>query len=355
VSDSIVLSARDLRVERRSRRGAFTLEVASLDLVAGEVLVILGPNGAGKSTLMRSLAGLEQPAAGAVTPATRGPVAMVFQRPAPFAGSVGHNVRAALLGRKITSTELEQRVSLALDRFAIRHLADRRAATLSGGELRRLGLARAFVLRPSVLLLDEPFDDLDTDGQARLSVDLRRAISDTGVSIAMVTHDLQRALLLADRIAVLIGGRLVQVGARDTVLERPVDADVARVVGMSNLIRATVTGEHRGDRTLVEVDAQHRVAVATDLRAGTHVWIGIRPEHLRLDDGSSDFDPIGKGFVSEVVNDGVAANVRIGWAGTELRALLLAGRGLAKTLMAGAAVSLSVDPKQVHLIPIDTD
>lgn len=355
MSDSIVLSARDLRVERRSRSGAFTLEVASLDLYAREVLVILGPNGSGKTTLLRSLAGLEQPIAGAVAPAAHGPVTMVFQRPAPFAGSVGHNVRAALLGRKISSADLAQRVSLALDRFEIPHLTDRRAATLSGGELRRLALARAFVLRPAVLLLDEPFDDLDADGQATLSLDLRRAISDTGIAVAMVTHDLRRALLLADRIAVLIGGLLVQVDARDTVLERPLTAEVARVVGMSNLIRATVTDERRGDFSLIEVDAQQRVAANTNLSPGTRVWIGIRPEHLKLDEGRGDIDSIGKGFVTEILNDGVAAKVKIEWAGSELRTLLLAGRGLAKTLMVGAAVSLSANPEQVHLIPVEVD
>ena len=355
MSGSIVLSARDLRIERRSRRGAFTLEVASLDLFAREVLVILGPNGAGKTTLMRSLAGLEHPAGGAVTSTVDGPVTMVFQRPASFAGSVDYNVRAALLGKKISSADLEQRASLALDRFEIRHLADRRAATLSGGELRRLALARAFVLRPAVLLLDEPFDDLDVDGQATLSLDLRRAISDTGVAVAMVTHDLRRALLLADRIAVLIGGRLIQVDGRDTVLDRPLTAEVARVVGMSNLIEATVTDARRGELSLIEVDTRYRIAASTNLAAGTRVWVGIRPERLRLDVGRSEVDPIGQGRVTEIINDGVAAIVRIERADSELRALLLAGGSLAQTLKPGALVSLSANPEHVHLIPLDGD
>ncbi len=353
MSDSIVLSARDLRVERRSRRGAFTLEVEALDLHASEVLVILGPNGSGKSTLMRSLAGLETPSGGSVVSAVDGPVTMVFQRPASFAGSVEYNVRAALLGKKLSAADLRERASQALERFEIRHLAERRAATLSGGELRRLALARAFVLRPAVILLDEPFDDLDADGQAILSLDLRRAITDTGVAVAMVTHDLRRALLLADRIAVLIGGRLAQVDARDTVLDHPLTAEVARVVGMSNLIEATVSDAREGELAVIEVDAEHRVTAHTNLAAGTRVWIGIRPEHLKLDVGRGEVDPIGKGLVTEVINDGVAATVRIEWAGTELRILLLAGRGLARTLKPGAAVSLSASPEHVHLIPID--
>lgn len=355
MSGAAVLDARALRVERRSRRGLFTLEVEELDLRAGEVLVILGPNGAGKSTLMRALAGLERPSAGHVASSASGPVTMVFQRPAPLAGTVAHNVRAALLGRRLSRSELRARVDGALDRFEIGHLAERRAAVLSGGELRRLALARAFVLNPAVLLLDEPFDDLDADGQASLSLDLRRAIADTGVAVAMVTHDLRRALLLADRIAVLIAGRLVQIDRRDEVLDHPRTPEVARVVGMSNLVRGTISGERRGGLRFVEVDRQHRVAAHTRLLEGTSVWIGIRPEHVKVDTGRGDVDPIGKGTVRGIVNDGVAATVQIEWAGTQLRTHLLAGRGLARTLEIGTPVSLSASPEHIHLIPVQRE
>jgi ABC-type Fe3+/spermidine/putrescine transport system ATPase subunit len=353
VSASTILSARELRIERRSRRGSFTLTIASLDLCAREALVILGPNGAGKSTLLRALAGLESPAAGVVSSTASGPVTMVFQRPTPLAGTVAHNVRVALLGRALPRAERDERVAEALERFEIGRLADQRAATLSGGELRRLALARAFALRPAVLLLDEPFDDLDANGQATLSLDLRRAISDTGVAVAMVTHDLRRAMLLADRIAVLIAGQLVQIDRRDRVLDQPVTPEVARVVGMTNLVIGTVTAERRGDFAIVEVDAQHRVSVRTQFAAGTPVWIGIRPEHLKLDVGRGDVDPIGNAVVRGIVNDGVSATVQVEWAGTQLRIHLLAGRGLARTLTAGAPVSLSASPEHVHLIPVE--
>jgi ABC-type Fe3+/spermidine/putrescine transport system ATPase subunit len=208
------------------------------------------------------------------------------------------------------------------------------------------------VLDPAVLLLDEPFDDLDADGQASLSLDLRRAIADTGVAVAMVTHDLRRALLLADRIAVLIGGRLIQIDRRDEVLDRPLTPEVARVVGMTNLVLGTISGERREDLRLVEVDRQHRVAARTQLPEGTRVWIGIRPEHVKVDTGRGELDPIGKGTVRGIVNDGVAAAVQIDWAGTQLRTHLLAGRGLARTLVVGTPVSLSASPEHIHLIPV---
>jgi ABC-type Fe3+/spermidine/putrescine transport system ATPase subunit len=355
VSGATILSARDLRVELKSRRDSFLLTADSLDLGAREALVILGRNGSGKSTLMRTLAGLERPASGRVDCLATGPVTMVFQRPAPFAGSVAHNVRVGFLGKKRSSAERRARVVEALERFKIDHLAEHRAATLSGGELRRLALARAFALRPAVLLLDEPFAGLDADGQAALSLDLRRAISDTGVAVAMVTHDLRRAMLLADRIAVLIDGALAQVGSRDAVLEQPSTTEIARVVGMTNLVQGVVSAERRGDLAVVEVDAQHCVTTRSELPPGSRVWVGIRPEHIKLDVGRGSVDPIGKGDVRRVVNDGVAVTVQVDWAGTELRTYLMAGRGLARTLEAGATVSLSASPEHVHLIPIRPD
>jgi ABC-type sugar transport system ATPase subunit len=352
MSDATILSVRDLRVELRSRRGSFVLTADALDLNAREALVILGPNGSGKSTLLRTLAGLERPVVGRVASVATDPVTMVFQRPAPFAGSVAHNVRVAFLGKKRSGAKLRESVEEALERFRIDHLAEHRAATLSGGELRRLALARAFALRPAVLLLDEPFAGLDADGQAALSLDLRRVISDTGVAVAMVTHDLRRAMLLADRIAVLVGGALAQVGDRDAVIERPATPEIAKVVGMTNLVEGVVSEGRLGDLALVEVDAEHCVATRTVFTAGTRVWVGIRPEHLKVDVGRGDVDPIGKGIVREIVNDGVAVTVRVDWAGTELRTHLMAGRGLARTLQVGAQVSLSASPEHVHLIPI---
>jgi ABC-type Fe3+/spermidine/putrescine transport system ATPase subunit len=350
VSRAPLLTAHDLVVEHGA--SGFRLEVGGLDLHPGEVLVILGPNGAGKSTLLRALAGLLPPSRGRVEAAARGPVTMVFQRPIAFSGTALQNLRAALLGRGLGRPEVEARAREALERFEIARLADRPASTLSGGELRRLALARAFVLRPSVLLLDEPFDDLDAGGQAALSLDLRRAIVDTGVAVAMVTHDMRRALLLADRIAVLIDGRLAQQGDRGTVIEHPASLAVARVVGMTNLVRGTVSPQARGgDALRLEVDAEHGMSARGDLQPGAAVWAGIRPEHLKLDIGRGGGESMGKGVVRSIVSDGISATVVVEWAGTELRTHLLAGRGLARTLAAGDPVALSVRPDHVHLIP----
>ena len=347
--ERVVLAARGLVVERRSHHGAFRLAVDEIDLHAGESLVVLGPNGAGKSTLLRALAGLTPPMAGSIESHAEGPVTLVFQHPAALAGSVLHNVRVALLGRGLTRTEMKRRALEALARFEVDTLAERRANTLSGGELRRLALARAFALEPTVLLLDEPFDDLDTAGQATLSLDLRRAIEDTGVAVAMVSHDLRRALLLADRVAVLLRGELAQLGTREEVLERPAGAEVARLVGMTNLVHGRVE-QGGAERSVVVVDERHRIVVLGRHEIGTTLVLGIRPEHLKLDVGRGDVDPIGKALVRHVVSDGVAATATMEWAGYELQAHLLAGRGLARSLAPGSLVSLSVRPEHVHVM-----
>ncbi len=345
MSGAIVVRARDLLVERRSRTSRFALQIPALELHAGEVLCVLGPNGAGKSTLLRALAGLERPISGSIE---RGPglATMVFQRPIAFAGTVGHNLRAALYGSGLVRAERDARINRALARFGIAQLAKRRAAALSGGELRRLALARAFALEPAVLLLDEPFDDLDAAAQEALSLDLRQALGETRVAVVLVTHDLRRAVMISDRLAVLHDGRLQQIGPTAEVLARPATAAIARLVGMSNL----VPGRSAPDGRSVVIDAEHRLAAACALAPGTPVLAGLRPERLKLDVGRGETEPIGKGTVLRVISDGLLCTVTLAWAGHELRTHLVAGRGLAKTLAPGDVVLLSVQPEDVHVL-----
>jgi ABC-type sugar transport system ATPase subunit len=354
-----VLAARNLVVRRGDRRGAFEQRLGALDLAAGEVLAVIGPNGAGKSTLLRALAALEPLAGGSIERRAGGPVTMVFQRSIVFAGSVAHNLHAALKGARLSRSEVALRTRESLERFGIAALAARNAATLSGGETRRLALARAFALRPAALLLDEPFEDLDAAGQESLTIDLRRAIAETGVAVAVVTHDLRRALLLADRIAVLRDGRLAQCGPREEVLNHPDDPEVARLVGMSNLIQGEVRIANASGALCVEIDAKHRIpllqsARTGETRAGDTVWVGIRPEYLKVDVGRGEGDSIGNGVVRHVVSDGVATTVTLDWAGVELRTHLIAGRGLARTLVPGDTLDLSIRPEAVHVMRVET-
>jgi len=344
---TVALSARDLRCVRGRGRTRFSLEVDALDLYAGEVLVLLGPNGAGKSTLLRALAGLERSVAPEAVRGRGGAVTLVFQRPTALSGTVAENVAAALLGKGVPRAERAERVRDALARFDVDALADHDARTLSGGELRRLALARAFVLDPAVLLLDEPFDDLDAEGQRLLSLDLEQAIEETNVAVAMVTHDLRSALLLADRIAVLSSGRLVQHGARDDVLQHPDTPEIARIVGMQNVAHGRVV--RRDDETSwVEIEEDFEVPTTAPLEPDTPAWVGIRPEHLKLDVGRGDGRPIGKAEVESLVSDGLATVVGLRLRDRHFTTHLLSGRGLARRLRRGDRVTLTVRPDQVH-------
>ncbi|MBW2233093.1 MAG: ABC transporter ATP-binding protein [Deltaproteobacteria bacterium] len=340
-----VLQVRDLVARRGSGSGRFELRVDALDVHAGEVLAVLGPNGAGKSTLLLTMAGLEAATRGSVERITDGAVTMVFQRPIAFAGTVQHNVRIALRSQGVATDEIDRRSADALAHFGIAGLSLRRASGLSGGELRRLALARAFALEPSVLLLDEPFDDLDSEAQESLSYDLRSALERTGVGVVVVTHDLRRAVMVSDRMAVLQKGRLEQVDARQTVLEHPVSPEIARVVGMTNLIPATM--EAGGQAA---ADASHRLPSLDARPAGRHVWAGIRPEHLKVDIGRGEGESIGKAEVIRITTDGVLTTLDLRWGEHLLRTHLVAGRGLAREVRIADTVLLSVRPQDVHIL-----
>ena len=342
-----VLAARDLVV----RVGAFSLRVPSLALHRGEVLAILGPNGAGKTTLLRALAGLVAPSEGEIeVQAPRGS-ALVFQHPLLLAGDVAWNAEVPLWGRGIARRARRERAHAALARFGIDAFAARDASTLSGGEARRLALARAFVAEPDVLLLDEPFDDLDAAGREALVADLATAIRATNIAVALVTHDLRQALLLADRIAVLSGGTLAQLDARDEVLRRPASAEVAALVGMSNWLPGRVLSRDAAGLAIVEIAPGRALRSATACAPGADVWVGIRPEHVKIDVDHSDPNTLGATTVESRVSDGALVVAWIAWDALRLRTHLLAGRGLGQTLKVGDGVFIAVRPEDVHVLP----
>jgi len=350
VSGACVVSARELRVERGARPSGFTLAIEALDLFAGEVLAVVGPNGAGKTTLLRALAGLEPACEGRVQHASERPVALIFQRPIMLSGSVAFNVRAPLWGAGIPREQALRRALLALARFRLEAFAGRSAATLSGGEMRRVALAQAFVREPGALLLDEPFDDLDVAAREALTLDLRSAIRDTGAAVALVSHDLGQALLLAERIAVLVDGRLVQLGPRDAVLRRPVSPAAARLLGMANLLPGTVVARDGEGRAVVELAPGVRLTSVSDAPIGARIVAGLRPEDVKIDVGRGATPIVGKGRVLHTLSDGALVTLQIDWGGVALRTFLIAGRGLGHALRPGDAVSLAVRPEDVHLM-----
>ena len=233
-----LVEIRDMLVMRGEH---LALQLDHLTIGNGEVLAVVGPNGAGKSTLLLTLARLLKPEHGDISfnslPATalsdteyRRQIALVMQDPLLFDTSVFENVASGLKFRGIAKDEIRHKVPVWLERLGVGHLAKRPAGQLSGGEAQRVSLARALILEPRLLLLDEPFSALDPPTRSRLLDDLRALLEETATTTVFVTHDLPEAARLAGQMAVIIANRLRQAGAPSAVFTAPADDDVAAFV-----------------------------------------------------------------------------------------------------------------------------
>ena len=283
-----VVALHGIRVVRGART---VLDVPELAVERGQVLGVIGPNGAGKSTLLRVMGLLETPTAGSVRfqgervgpadgLAIRRRTASVFQDPLLTDATVRDNVALGLRFRGIDRGRAAPRVAEWLEQLGIAHLADRQARTLSGGEAQRTALARALVLEPELLLLDEPFSALDQPTREALIEDMGRILRRRRVTVALVTHDRGEARALGDRVAVLLGGRLLQVDQAGQVFRAPVSEEVARFVGVETLVECRVRAVTEGVATL-EAGPQ-TIEVAQAAEAGEWVRLCIRPEDVTL-------------------------------------------------------------------------
>jgi ABC-type sulfate/molybdate transport systems ATPase subunit len=217
------------------RGGTEVLHDITLDLAAGEVLAVLGPNGAGKSTLLETIGKLLAPATGTVE--RNGRVATAMQSPDLARRSARANVELALAWWGVPRRDRRVRATEALSAMRADHLGGRPAVAMSGGERRRVHLARAIAIRPDILLLDEPFAGLDPVNRAALLDDTAAAIRASAGAVMLVVHDRAEAWALADRLVVLMDGRIVAEGPPREVLESPPTPDVARFLGFSGEIR----------------------------------------------------------------------------------------------------------------------
>ncbi|MET9251578.1 ABC transporter ATP-binding protein [Nonomuraea sp. NPDC003709] len=267
--------------------GARVLDLDRLSIRKGEFLSILGPSGCGKTTLLNCVAGFVQPTAGRIVidgsdvtrrPPYRRGLGMVFQNYALFPHmTVAANVAYGLRVRRLDRRERDERVREALSLVGLEGYAGRRPRQLSGGQQQRVALARALAIRPAVLLLDEPLSNLDAKLRREMRVELRAIQRRIGTTMVFVTHDQEEALALSDRVAVMNGGRVEQLGTPDEVYRRPATRFVAQFIGAANVLEGTVTGSGALDSGGIVVECG-----PLSLWPGGRAVVAVRPERIRL-------------------------------------------------------------------------
>jgi len=271
----------------------FALDDVTLEVAAGELFFLLGPSGCGKSTLLRLIAGLHEPTKGRIYFNDRDVTAlgtdkrnavMCFQSYALWPHmTVRENVRFGLDVRKLPRDEQNRTVDEVLKLVQMEELSERKPNQLSGGQQQRVALARALAVKPDCLLLDEPLSNLDAKLRQEMRSEIRRICKTSGVTTIYVTHDQKEALSVADRIAVLVAGRLAQVGTPGELYHRPNSAFVADFIGHTNLLPGRIV-EKNHETVRVETAAGRLLAStgSSDLANGSEVTVSIRPEQMRI-------------------------------------------------------------------------
>ena len=328
--------------------GKPALQRLSLEVRDGEFLVLLGPTGCGKTTALRCIAGLEEPTDGQIligerdvtqlSPGDRD-VAMVFQNYSLYPHlTVGDNIGFPLSVRRIARADRARRVRAVAERLGIADLLDRRPGQLSGGQRQRVALGRAIVREPKVFLFDEPLSNLDAQLRIEMRAELLQLHRDLGTTMVYVTHDQIEAMTMGERIAVLQGGRLRQVGTPGEVYASPADAFVAGFVGSPGMNVLAAAPE--ADRKRVLACGSLRLRVPINISG--NVLLGIRPEHVELElpgIGVGDADvrvvePLGSDTLVHLDAGGVAVVAKV--LGIPL-------------IRAGDRVGVRIDANQLHL------
>ena len=287
----------------------------SLSIAPGEIVSLLGPSGCGKTTTLRMIAGLDQPDAGRIAiggrpmndmPPWKRNVGMVFQSYALFPHmTVAENVAFGLTMRRLAPAEIRGHVEAAMRLVRLDGLGERRPSQLSGGQRQRVALARAIVTKPTVLLLDEPLAALDKKLREEMQVEIKQLQRQVGITTVFVTHDQGEALTLSDRVVVMDGGRVAQIGTPTEVYERPGTRFVSDFIGLNNAVRAIVSAvDATGATVRTAAGRTLRVPGGPPAAAGDAVDLLIRPEKIAVNprdlDGRQSLD----GTVAQVVYTG---------------------------------------------------
>ena len=350
----------------------FAVNDVSFEVKEGELFTLLGPSGCGKTTTLRAVAGLEPPDAGRIAlgdrvlferdgsgrgtsvPANQRGLGMVFQSYAIWPHmTVFDNVAFPLQVRsratRPSNAEIRERVERVLHTMELDHLADRQATKLSGGQQQRLALARALVIEPPLLLLDEPLSNLDAKLRESLRYELKRLQRELGITSIYVTHDQIEALALSTKIAVMNAGQVVQLGKPREIYENPNNKFVAEFIGTSNFLSGKVQSRQGDHYEVATSGGPLSLTSQADVAPGNEVVVSIRPEALTLDvDGARTGQPnVWAGTVRTRAFLGDAVDHIVAVGEQELRA-----RGNPSvSVEPGVQVQVHLDPSKLSLVP----
>jgi tungstate transport system ATP-binding protein len=274
------------------RGGSTVLDIREFQVWQGRILALIGPNGAGKSTLLLMLAGLLKPGQGKFyfqgrpvesridLAMLRRNAAVVFQEPLLLNSSVYENVAIGLKFRRLKNEEIRKNVQSALDYFGISQLAKRSAKTLSGGEAKRVSLARAFAIKPQIILLDEAFNSLDPPTRETVIDDLKQILEETKITAVLASHDREETLRLAQDVSVMNSGNIVQSGKTAEIFNQPDSEFVANFVGTESILEGTVNSCASG-HMVISINGKVIEAVG-DCSIGQKVYCCLRPENVTM-------------------------------------------------------------------------
>ena len=284
----------------------YALDHVDLEIRSGEFLTLLGPSGSGKTTLLTVLAGFTRPDGGSVrfgdaemvcVPPHQRDVGMVFQSYALFPHmTVFDNVAYGLRVKKMSATEIKKAVAEVLDSMSLSHLANRAPNQLSGGQQQRVALARAMVVRPKVLLFDEPLSNLDAKLRAQMRVEIRNIQRRLGITSIFVTHDQDEAMSLSDRIVVMRNAVVEQVGTPDEIYRRPSSVFVADFIGRSNFLAVESAAKSKAGKAKIVVSGKKMdVAAQSKALSSKRPVLLVRPESINVTAAKSSSKKLGKG------------------------------------------------------------
>ena len=348
-----------------SKRFGRALAVSDLSLAIheGEFFSLLGPSGCGKTTTLRMIAGFELPDEGRLllqgqdvtrVPANKRPVNMVFQQYALFPHmSVYDNVAFGLKVKRVARAEHGERITQMLKVVELEGLERRRPRQLSGGQQQRVALARALVNRPAALLLDEPLGALDVKLRKQMQLELKRIQHDLGTTFVYVTHDQEEALAMSDRIAVMNGGQVEQIGSPREMYEHPTTAFVADFIGSLNAVELTVT-DVVGPYAVMRLDERQRVVVPvdSDVHVGDELRVAVRPERVRIAPVDAEVPETGSrldGVVIQIVYLGMYTQFHVETRNGRMISNRLADEVLAE-ITGGARVALHWEPEHTSVL-----